>query len=180
VATQRGFRKGLMGSHRRATSWLVGPQARDESVSITGLSLWTLGVLNLGEDVTVVRTRGLFSAFLRSATAVGDGFFGAVGIGIVTQKSFAIGSTAMPGPLTEVDWEGWLFHSFFDIRAVTATIADGVNAVKTVLQMEIDSKAMRKFEGDSTVSMFGMVEVVESGTSVMEYHAEVRQLWKLN
>ena len=160
----------------RQTDWSLGPQARDESLSATGLSLWTLGATPIVDGETIVRTHGIFSIFLRSVGAVGDGYFGAFGLAKVTDKAFAIGTTAIPGPLTEVDWDGWFVHRFFDVRAVTATIGDGANAGYVSQRIMFDSKAMRKV--DETEVVVGVVEVVESGASVFEYHAEARHLIK--
>ena len=83
---------------------------------------------------------------LLTAAAAGDGFFGAVGIGIVTNQAFVAGVTSMPEPFDEVNWDGWMWHFFFDIRSVTATIGDGVNAASVSQLLTIDSKAMRKLE----------------------------------
>ena len=114
---------------------------------------------------------------MTAATAVGDGFRGAVGIYMMTTAAFAIGPTAALGPLTEANSDMWLWHSFFDLRIITATIADGVNAVAANHRIEIDSKAMRK-DFDPERVLVGVTEVVEVGTATMENHAEVRVLVK--
>ena len=181
MAHSRGFQRGPTTRTRRMTEWGDGPEARDESLSATGIGLWTTGITLITSDaVTIVRTRGLFSAFLRSTGAVGDGFFGAIGIGMVTLKAFIVGSTAIPGPLTEKGWDGWLYHSFIDVRSVTATIGDGVNSELVQVRHVIDSKAQRKWEAGSQVVLFGSYEVVESGASVVEFHADTRVLVKLS
>ena len=81
----------------------------------------------------------------------------------------------MPTPFTEADWDGWLWHEFFDVRALTATIADGVNAFSAVSRVVIDSKAMRK-GWDDKVTLVGVTEVVEGGTASMELHGNTRCL----
>ena len=176
MAHSRGFPRGRTTATPRPTEWIIGPDAKDESLSATGIGIWTTGI-STGVGGTIVRTRGFFSAFLRSTGAVGDGYFGAVGMAVVTAKAFAVGSTAIPGPLTEDEWDGWYYHQYFDVRSVTATIGDGVNAVSSTVRFDIDSKAMRKFDDQSTI--IGVVEVIESGAAVVEFHAHTRQLVKL-
>jgi len=95
----------------------------------------------------------------------------------VTEAAFNIGVTAVPTPITEESWDGWLWHQYFDIRVVTATIADGVNAAGASVGFQIDSKAMRKLPLDSI--LYGATEVIESGTSLMEVQAQTRVLAKL-
>jgi len=173
VARPRGFRSGRS---RRSVNWSQGPSGKQQAQSGTGLLVWTLGLITTVGELTIVRTRGIVSVTLLSVSAAGDGFFGALGIGLVPSKSFVVGSTAIPGPLTESDWDGWLWHSFFDIRTVTATIADGANAAGVVQRISIDSKAMRKFQEDMT--LIGVSEMEESGTATMEQSAECRVLVK--
>ncbi len=111
-----------------------------------------------------------------TADAAGAGFFGALGIGVVNTAAFVAGVASVPTPLTELEWPGWLFHSFFDIRSNTATIADGVNQLSQ--QMVIDSKAMRKWGNDET--LMAIVEVVESTNAALEIQADTRILLKLH
>ena len=167
-----------MTGPRRKTVWSVGPQEVDRNLTSSTAVLWSAGVvLAAAQEATIVRIRGLVSATLLASAATGDGFFGAYGIGIVTTAAFTAGIASVPTPLTEEDWDGWMWHTYFDIRAPTATIADGVNAVGAVNRTVIDSKAMRKFTGDMT--LFGATEVVESGTSNVEIQGQTRVLFKL-
>ncbi len=84
----------------------------------------------------------------------------------------------MPTPLTEIEWPGWLFYEFFDIRSNTATIADGVNAFSSVARYQIDSKVMRKV--DEGMILFGSFELVtELGTASVRFDAQTRLLFKL-
>ena len=177
MAGRSGFpRRFPTSKSRRLTDWGIGPEARDGSLGSTTSVLWSTGVTPTVGKVTIVRTRGGIGLTLTTAGAVGDGFFGAVGIGIVAVPAFTAGIASVPTPLIESDWDGWLWHQFFDIRSVTATIADGVNAVGCRKWIDIDSKAMRIVEGDEVV--FGVVEGVESGTAFMEFHADSRLLAK--
>jgi len=127
-------------------------------------------------EFTIVRTRGLYMLELTSGDAIGAGYFGGVGICIVTDKALAIGATAVPGPFTEDAWDGWLWHSYFDVRMVTATIADGVNAGGVRMVIPIDSKAMRIVHDDETI--VGVTEVVESTNAALERQGSTRMLIK--
>ena len=115
------------------------------------------------------------------ATAAGDGFLGALGIGIVTTDAFDAGITAVPGPFSDSDWDGWIWHHFFQLRgiAVQSQGADvAINSVGGTLRIPIDSKAMR-IQSDNEV-LFGMTETaVETGTAGMVVVADTRVLDKL-
>jgi len=165
---------------RRLTTWTVGCESNNQAFSANGSTIWSQGVQLVAESqATIVRCRGLISATLLTAAAAGDGFFGAFGIGIVNENAFTVGgTTSVPTPITDIDWPGWLWHQFFDVRAVTATIGDGVNAVGAYARFEIDSKAMRKM-GDEEVLM-GVTQVEESGAATMEVNANTRLLFKLS
>ena len=175
MARRSGFHRQ---GQRRKTAWTVGPQEVDRNLTSSTAVLWSAGVVLTNEpQVTIVRVRGIITATLETVGAIGDGFFGAHGIGIATTAAFTAGIASLPTPLTEEDWDGWLWHTYFDIRAVTATIGDGVNAVGAVDRTIIDSKAMRIWTEDMT--LFGVTEVTESGTSNVEVQGQSRVLVKL-
>ena len=162
---------------RRVTVWGQGPQAVDQSLSANGSTLWTNGsVLVLDSRTTIVRLRGRLHIHLTVATAAGDGFAGAVGIGVASLAAFTAGIGSVPTLLTELAWNGWMWHQMIDIRTNTTTLADGVNAVAADLNIEIDSKAMRKF-GEEEV-LYGAIELQETGIATMILHADVRVLDK--
>jgi len=113
-------------------------------------------------------------AYLKTGGA-DDGFHGALGIGIVTDDAFAIGVTAVPDPIDDMEWDGWLYHRFWDIHSRgTFSNDDGhINAVS----FEVDSKAMRKMtEGDT---LFAIVQVVEAATATGSIWFDSRALFKL-
>ena len=169
-------RRGFQPRSRRTVDWGIGPSTIGASTSVFGNLLWATGT-SPTQNLTVVRTRGLVTVTLTAAASAGDGFKGAHGIFMMTDASFAIGVTAAMSPLTESNSDMWLWHSFFDVWSVTATLSDGVNAVGAVHRIVIDSKAMRK-DFDPTRVMVGVTEFVESGTATAEVTAETRQLFK--
>jgi len=173
-ASNRQFRGR---SPRRTVGWGIGPgSSAATALSASGQSILGSGLI-VGEvaKVTVVRLRGNLQAYLTATAAANDGFHCAVGIGIVTNEAFAIGPTALPGPLSEADWDGWFYHRIFDLHQ------GAENAVNTALldavQFEVDSKAMRKWDGGAE-TMVAMVEVSEIGTSVMTIYFDTRVLIK--
>ena len=167
-------RGGYPARSRRIRDWGVGPRAGDEAVGASGKLLWTEGSVS-GTNCTIIRTRGLVTVLLKTAAAAGDGFFGAHGIYMMTEDAFAVGVTAALDPLSDASSDMWLWHSYFDVRAVTATIADGVNATSAFSRVIIDSKAMRKdFDPDRV--MVGVSGFTESGTATCDVNADSRQL----
>ena len=177
MAHRRGSRFPTRSGQRRQTSWGVGPQDVDGGFSASGSSLWSSGIIPLVEGLTIVRIRGVVKVTNATAGVALDGFFGAHGMCIVTNEAFAVGITAVPTPLDDEDWDGWMWHSYFDVRAPTATFADGVNAGAIYSNIEIDSKSMRKIPDGYT--LVGVTEVVESGTATCEVQSQTRILFKL-
>ena len=114
-------------------------------------------------------------ANLISASAAGDGFHCALGVGIINEDAFAIGVTTILDPLADADWDGWLYHTFFDVFVNDATAGDlGAGAISRVFRAEIDSKAMRKLKEKDVI--FAAVESNEQGTAVMEINFDSRML----
>ena len=165
-------------SRRRSVGWEDGPFTTPIAASAATSVLWSTGQGTGADDnQTLVRVRGEFSAFLSLATAALDGFIRcAVGIGIVTAPAFAVGVTACPTPLTEIEWDGWLYHRQFSLIAAEATEAFG-NAGSASIRVEIDSKAMRKISSDMVI--FGCFEFgTPVGTTTVNAYANTRMLIK--
>ena len=167
---------------RRQTSWGAGTGGTTiGSLSATGKAVVGAGLALAVEDhATLVRTRGHLALQLAAATAAGDGFIGAFGVGIVTDEAFAAGIAAIPGPLTAPDWEGWFVHQLFALRSINIMAAsnNAIQDASSILHYEIDSKAMRKFSQGQT--MVAVVDVVELGTAAMEVTWDSRALFKLS
>ena len=171
-------------SVRRKTGWSSGPSTSSGTLSSAAAVLWTVGAASTEDAITLVRTRGSGLVALSVASGQGDGFNGAVGIGITDAKAFAVGLTAVPHPLTDAGDDGWLWHEFFHVRAPSAVAsnamidADAWNVIAGVKRFEIDSKAMRKMgQGGSIV--YGILEGSESGTAVIDFSFNTRLLAKL-
>ena len=171
-------RRGFPARSRRPVTWGQGPIDAGATISATGKTLWSSAVsLQVEAEATIVRTRGAGQFILKTASAAGDGFAVGVGFAVVTEVAHTLGVTALPGPLTDIDWDGWLFHAVGFIQAITATLADGVNGPIASLRYVIDSKGMRKWDAGAEV-LVAMIEVTELGTASMEHNGDSRVLIK--
>jgi len=173
VARRRQFHSA---GARRRTGWEEGPGglASQSSLTASGDLIIGAGAAATQDGLTLVRTRGIVQLVQASASATNEGFFGAVGICIVSSDAFAIGVTAIPKPLDDMLWDGWLWHQFFDLRIAGAfTAANSNNAIT----LPIDSKAMRKFGENDTIVMVG--DFTEQGTATLHVAADTRLLLKL-
>ena len=163
---------------RRRTGWEEGPGGSiSTSFTSSGQAILNSGIQALLDGLTIARIRGKIQCQLETATAAGDGFHGAYALGVVTADAFNVGITAVPKPIDDIDWDGWMVHGFFDVHSVTSTLADGVNLNAVHFDKEIDGKAMRKF-GLNDV-LFGIVQVVENGAATLEVFFDSRLLFKL-
>ena len=170
MARQRGFQHR---GPRRRTSWGLGPGGSGVT-AISGSSVGFLGsaIIPDSEGLTLARLRGRLSGVLTAATAAGDGFQGAVGVGIVTASAVATGIASVPTPLTDLGWDGWLYHSFFSAHAEQGPLT---SAVASGFDFEVDSRAMRKWP-DVEMSVVAMFEAVEIGTAALSVFFDSRVL----
>ena len=159
----RGYTRPRFGSSGRSSEWGFGPQVDNQTLSANGKLLWNVGVVP-ADNNTIIRTRGEVMVTMLTGASASAGFEGAHGIYMMTSKAFAIGVTAALDPLEDATSEMWLWHSFWNVHLVTATISDGVNARSAVHRAVIDSKAMRK-DFDAERVLVGVTGVIEVGTA---------------
>ena len=169
---------------RRKTVWGLGPEAALTPLTGSAVNGWSLFSFPIVQGATLIRTRGEIMLWLTAATALNDGFRGAVGIAVTTVSAATIGATAIPSPITDDDWDGWLWHHYFSLRAPGPIVQAAValqtdNSLTSSVRYEIDSKAMRKIP-DSEFAIVGVLEVALTGTAVMAYEAQTRLLAKLS
>ena len=164
-------------SQRRLVSWEDGPSNTGTNLTSSVAALGSTAQELTAERVTLIRLRGSLSLYLPITSAALSGFRGAVGVAIASAEAIAAGVTAVPTPFLDADLNLWWWHSFFDIRSITATIADGANAAAVVVRIPVDTKAMRKISQTETV--FVAIEVIEEGTASLRWGFESRQLVKL-
>jgi len=170
--------RGLIhrSSARRKKSWISGPGGTT-GAAISGVAATILGggLQLLQDGLTLVRLRGQFDLFLTTVTAAGDGFTGAMGIGIVTEHAFGIGTTAMPTPIAEPDWDGWIYWTPISVHGPSTAANGGSNADAAQQRFLVDTKSMRKLREDDVV--FAMLQMAtEEGTAVGEVRFDSRML----
>jgi len=157
---------------RRQTAWSDGVGGTGlTSLSVSGSQIVGSSVQASVEGVTIVRQRGLLNLVLLSATSAGDGFQGAVGIGLATLAALAIGITAVPTPITEQDAESWLWWHSVSLHQGQA------NGTPAIQEIVVDSKAMRKFPTE--MGLYAAIEIVEIGAATASVFLDSRVLVKL-
>jgi len=144
---------------------------------VTGANafVWSVGAQATLDGLTITRIRGEFSVWLESIATVFDGYNQvAIGICNINENAAGVGITAIPFPLDDSDWDGWMFHSFLGSLIGFSVTETGQSAME-VIRVPIDSKAMRKVhEGDTVV---GVVQFgIEQGVAVAEFSANTRIL----
>jgi len=175
VARSRGMRHPVR-SAPRITDWGLGPGGTAVTIFTgSGSSFLGGGIISTVGGITVVRIRGLFDCQLVSSTSAGDGYFGAVGIGLVSDSAFQAGIGSVPTPITDQEWDGWLWYNFLSVHESSP---DDAGSGASHYRAEIDTKAMRKIDGD--VRIYAAMEVVEIGTAVVNCHLDSRTLFKMS
>ena len=185
MARSRGF---AQRGPRRRTSWGIGSQTGVDGspvpVASSSVVLAAGGVTPVQDELTLVRTRGDLNLFLTSCDALGNGFTGAFGIGVSNENAFGAGIASVLTPITDEDWDGWLFHRYFTVisggpiaAATAAQEALQVNSTAAAVHVEVDSKAMRRLTTESVI--YAALEVVEIGTCTMEWAFNSRSLFKI-
>ncbi len=173
MARRSGFSRGRPSSSGVSRQWNAGTGGTAVT-TVSGTSQGFLGsaVQPTADELTVMRTRGLLDLFVSGApSSDGDGFFGAVGIGVTSAAAVATGIGSVPTPLRDVGWMGWLWHSFVSVHWQDVSQAVG-NAAH--LRIEMDSKAMRKFGPDS--ALYCAFDLVEIGTASVDVFFDSRIL----
>jgi len=181
----RNYRPRARVPVRRGTSWVGGAGTgaafdntsfgSEQTIHASGRVAAT-GAMSSGFDgQTIVRIRGVLRLRLSTVTAGGDGYAGAIGMCVVSSDALAIGVTAVPDPFLGANEDCWKWHRFISLYGTETTPSDGYGGVQDI---EIDSKAMRKFdEGQSLVMVSRWVEV---GTAVIGWSAMTRVLLKVS
>jgi len=173
----RGRSHLISAANRRKVSWSAGPKGFTSIQSTAGAELFSVTAVSGLNDLTLVRIRGEFRAWLLTASAEGEGFEWAAGICNVSENAAGVGITAVPHPFTDMAWDGWIWHSTGSLHSRdNAPAAD--NSGATMVKLEIDNKAMRKVHlSDTLVGVFE--SAVESGTSTIRASLLTRVLDKL-
>ena len=170
MAGRRGFSPRRGSGAGLSRDWALGPGASaQQTISTTSVTIIGAGVVSTVSQITIMRTRGLLMLNLLTAGVVGDGFTGAFGIMVASDQAFGNGVASMPSPVNEMEANVWLYHQFISVHRSL-----GVGAASEVQRIDVDSKAMRKFDDQQT--MVGILEVTETGTATMNVSFDSRIL----
>jgi len=176
VARLRGSFPARARSQRRRSAWDAGPGG----TAVTSLSNNTPAFLGSAvtptagaAPLTVVRIRGQVDVMLTLATAAGDGWQGAIGIGLATTAAVVAGISSVPTPTTEQGDENWLWWHVFSVHNPLVSSSE-LNGMGAYQRIEIDTKAMRKF--DDGMSIYAAINQVETGTATMDVFLDTRML----
>ena len=120
---------------------------------------------------TIVRTRGQVTPRV-GATGASAVIIGAFGMAVVSDRAFAAGVVSVPGPFTDASWDGWFVWRSF---SMSWDFDDATGIRFSTINMEVDSKAMRKVNDDETV-----VLVAESQSGAFDISMPLRMLVKLS
>jgi len=188
VARRRGSFSPRSSGQRRLTAWEIGPASGStdgapETVAGSGAVVMTNAVIAVADGLTIVRVRGEVSAFFSASSAAQGGFHGAIGLCIVNENAAVVGVSAMPHPVADQEWDGWLFHRWLSIISAgiidtgVSKSNDTINTTSAAVRFELDSKAMRKFPADQV--LVAIAEWTEIGTATMRFSMATRVLVKL-
>ena len=160
MAFQR--RRSFPTRQRNATDWGRTLIANTTIGGSTKVLLGSFILANPGIGEVIRRTRGRFHV-ISDQGSVTEQQDGALGMIVVTDTALAVGITAIPGPVTDANDDGWFVWEPFT-QVSQLTLGASFTSGGTTLQYEFDSKAMRK-----VAHGFSMAIVLESNVSGCEF-----------
>lgn len=136
----------------------------------------------LGESYTLMRTRGVWHCYPVTWPNASPGIVD-VAIGIGVAPSQAITAAAVPNPIDDAEWDGWVIRKWTYFRlpgpvtgtGAASTIGAGSSAWGGV--WDLDSKAMRRLE-DNDLFMSISVGTDTGEEVVVNYITDLRQLFQ--
>ncbi len=159
VAARRGPKRQMDWSLGLASSAFVNVPANSKVL----LGSTAIGALDAQTPFTIVRTRGTYSTRSDQSAATED-VIGGIGLAIVNDVSAAAGIGSIPGPLSDLLWNGWYWIDYFR-QTFQFESAVGIDAKMSTSHV-IDSKAMRKVTGDSVLVLVGENDHATSGLRI--------------
>ena len=161
------------GSHfvrgqKRLTAW--SGLAAQGYVFVADAGATLLSSIDFETSGTIVRARGQIS-IQPTSFAADENIVGAFGVGVVSVEARAVGVTAIPEPFSDADWGGWMVWTSFSYHFEFGSSVG--QQFPNSVRIDIDSKAMRKVEPNSS-----LVFVVESfeGAFLMSEQVRVLQM----
>ena len=162
---------------RRLNLWSNILSDAQRAVLTAGKSAGTIATgVQIGESLTLVRTRGQLAIHF-DPTSIADVVQVGVGLGVYASDAFAAGAASMPGPLSDAGWD-WVYHKLFMFGPAFTATETGDSIVDNI-QMEVDSKAMRKLKDNQVLGwMFELIVI--SGGGTVDIAVTARHLFKLS
>jgi len=142
---------------RRATDWSASSLQAGTTTVPASSAVLTQAFVPLPGGETVIRIRGSFG-WQTDTPGAPEVQVGAYGIAVVTAQAVSVGITAIPHPVTDAAWGGWMYHHF--IQSSNQNFTNAGFAFGGFHRIEVDSKAMRKVDEDDRLVM-----VVENSSS---------------
>ena len=141
--------------------------------TISGVS--AIGLQTAG-GLTLIRSRGMFNVHF-DPTSTADTVHVGLGLMLITNDAFAIGSTAAPGPISDADYD-WIWYHVLQMGPAWTATESGNDLQQNTGYMEIDSKAMRKMKPNQTLC-FAAEGLVINGGGTIDVTLTARHLFKL-
>ena len=140
---------------RRQSDWF-SVQWVGNTLTVAGGTLYSsLSAAALAlRPFTIVRTRLLVTVRSDQEIATEDQF-GAIALAVVSDQAAAIGVTAIPTPITDLDSDLFFVHQMV---ANSWQFSTAVGSGQRFASYDVDSKAMRKVNADQDVVMVGEVD----------------------
>ncbi len=163
---------------RRQTTWNEGPFGV-LSASTSASAIFPTAHQAVDDGLTLVRVRGELSLGLTALSGALEGYSRvAAGLCIVSENAAGVGATAIPSPVDDMAWDGWLW--FWTGAMWTPGAAgdlDGSEGTRA-RTIPIDGKAMRKWK-TSDVLLAVIQADDEVGTAVLGARLNTRILVKI-
>ena len=118
------------------------------AIDMTTNAIFLLNSSSFGDAFTILRMLGGYTIGPTAASAAGDRALVTVGVGIVSDAAVAVGSTAIPGPLTEAAYP-WLYWESVPFQ-FGGTAVDP-NSQAGSARISFDVKSMRKIKPEESV-----------------------------
>jgi len=163
IARGSRFPSAVSRGARRESEWFSVPFSSTTMTALGGTLISSLNAAALAlRPFTVVRTR-LELFVVSDQEGASEVYNGALGMAVVSDQAAAIGVTAIPTPVTDLASDLWFVHQpfFGSIVVITA-----IGAINEGWPYTVDSKAMRKVNGDQDVVIVGEVSGISSGATL--------------
>ena len=171
---------------RRGTQWIAGTADFNALGGITSGSQTLINTSSVSEGSipnpgTIIRMRGCIHIEIALEAVASCLQEVGLGIGLMDDKAVAAGAVALPLPINDEDWEGWMWwHCTYLGFADTSSGAVGDRGDHRIGARDIiiDSKAMRKWDENQTLVFMGQNRAIDGTASTVEVAAHTRILIK--